>query len=555
MKYLVVFTCLILITACSSTDTVRQDDDKLVVQNKAPLQSSKNICLEAEVLAGDGQKHDPQDCETDHKEGVAELIHPLEPIKVPLPKTPSINTDVPSDIWDYIAQNLSLEIPENQSRLDAQKAWYLKHPTYMRRVANRARPFLHYIVEQLESQDIPLDIALLPIVESGFDPFAYSPGRAAGMWQFIPESGKRFGMPQNWWYDGRRDVIASTQGAINYLKFLHGMFDGNWMHALAAYNSGEGRVQRAIRKNQRKGKPTDFWSLDLPRETRAYVPKLLALADILRHGDKYNFKWPSIDNAPVLEVVDVGSQIDLAMAAEMAQLSLAELQALNPGYNQWATDPHGTHTMLLPIDKTEAFLQALSQVPPKERLRWERHKVRSGESIGKIASMYETTVNVIKSINELNSNTIYAGDYLLVPIALTDLSAYSLSTAQNSYHAGRSNESKVKITYTVRSGDSLWEIARDYGVSVSQLSRWNRMSKNDTLNVGKQLVVWTKNTGDSSANKRSLKYKVKKGDSLSEIANKFNVKVNDIVRWNALSKRAYLQPGQQLTLKVNVTQS
>ncbi len=546
MKYLYLFCLPVILSGCALTST---END---VSNNANTQ--KPLLLEVCEFSDKSNptEHDAQLCEN-RQEGVADLVHPEELVDVPLPETKPLLPSEPDDVWVRIANQLEFTIPEKQARLDAQKKWYLKHPDYMARVAKRARPFLYYIVEQLEENDIPLDIALLPIVESAFDPFAYSSGRAAGMWQFIPSSGKRFGMPQNWWYDGRRDVVASTQGAIDYLKYLNNMFDGNWMHALAAYNSGEGRVMRAIRKNKRLGKNTDFWSLDLPRETRAYVPKLLALADILKNAERYNFSWPQIDNAPVIEVVDVGSQIDLAMAAKMAGLSLAELQALNPGFNKWATAPDGPHLLVLPMDKVETFTIALNETPEESRLNWERHKVKRGESIGLIAQQYNTNIDVIKRINNIKGNTIYAGDDLLVPVALTELNAYALTAAQDSYHPNRNNDNKIKIYHTVKSGDTLWDLARAYDVSVSQLSRWNRMSRNDPLKLGKRLVMFSEE--EQSNNTRSLSYKVRRGDSLSLIASKFKVKVNDIVRWNGLSKNKYLQPGQSLKLKVDITKS
>lgn len=546
MKYLVLLSFVIFFSGCAVT----QDDEKV-----AELSPAEETCQHKVEQTINDTLGNIASCDS-KQEGIVEVIHPTEPIEVPLPEPAEVIDVAPDDVWLRIADGLEFDIPENQPRLESQKRWYLKHPGYMQRVATRARPFLHYIVEQLEAHDVPLDIALLPIVESAFDPFAYSSGRASGMWQFIPETGKRFGMPQNWWYDGRRDVVASTQGAIDYLTYLHNMFDGNWLHALAAYNSGEGRVQRAIRKNKRLGKDTDFWSLDLPRETRAYVPKLLALADMLKQADRYNFTWPSIDNAAVIEVVDVGSQIDLAMAAEFAELTLPELQALNPGFNKWATDPNGPHTLVLPIDKVSTFLVALNDTPEEKRLNWERHEVKRGDSIGKIAKIYNTNIDVIKRINKLTSNTIYAGDKLLVPVALTDMNAYALSAAQNSYHPGRSSQGRKKLTHKVKSGDTLWEISRIYNVSITQLTHWNRMARTETLSLGKELVIWTSDDEPEKAdNTRALTYSVRRGDSLSRIASKFNVSVNDILRWNALSKNNYLQPGQMLKLMVDITKS
>lgn len=280
-------------------------------------------------------------------------------------ETPEIITEVViTDVWERASAKFALTIPDD-ARVTAQKKWYLKHPEYMSRVVKRAKPFLYYIVEEIEKRDMPMELVLLPIVESAFDPFAYSHGRAAGMWQFVPATGKRFGMDQARWYDGRRDVIASTQGALDYLTYLNKMFDGDWLHALAAYNSGEGRVMRAIKSNKRAGKPTDFWNLSLPRETRAYVPKLLALADILKHKEEYAFAWPEVENVAVIKVVDIGSQVDLAFAADLAGLSLKELHGLNPGFNRWATSPEGPHRLVLPLDKADAFSQALAKIDQK----------------------------------------------------------------------------------------------------------------------------------------------------------------------------------------------
>ncbi|WP_395344205.1 LysM peptidoglycan-binding domain-containing protein [Ningiella sp. W23] len=562
MKLLFWIFLALVISGCSLTEAPDAESPELTTsqitdENKVTDLSSLEPCRINHETSGNQQKmaaggHEQEAC-IESQEGVAKLIHPTQEVDVPLPLPETIPAEVEANLWKYIAKNVSLEVPTGEPRLEAQKRWYLRHPDYMKRVSKRATPFLYYIVKELEANDIPLDIALLPIVESAFDPFAYSSGRAAGMWQFIPGTGKRFGMPQNWWYDGRRDVVASTQGAIAYLKYLHNMFDGNWMHALAAYNSGEGRVQRAIRKNKRAGKATDFWSLDLPKETRAYVPKLLALSDMLKNAENYNFKWPVIDNVEVIQVVNVGSQIDLAKAAQMANLTLPELQALNPGFNQWATNPQGPHRLVLPLDRAESFGLALNNTPENERLNWERHKIRSGESIGKIAKQYNTNVDVIRRINNIKGNTIYAGDHLLVPVALSELDAYALNAAQNLYHTSSNRSQQAKFTHTVQSGDTLWDIAGLHKVSVNDLARWNRMSTRDTLKLGKKLTVYQK--GSSTDSRRSVTYSVRRGDSLSLIASKFQVKVNDILRWNSLSKNKYLQPGQQLTLLVDITKS
>jgi membrane-bound lytic murein transglycosylase D len=555
MKFLMPIGLLVSLTACQIAPTITNVDapDPIEPLVQDSLLSIDNLKPCPGITETDGPSHN-DDCETSD-EGVIKVIHPTEEVDIALVEHDPIDPNSLNNLWEKIQYHLALPVPVNQARLDSQRDWYLRHPAYMQRVSKRARPFLFYIVERLNEENMPLELALLPIVESAFDPFAYSHGRASGMWQFIPGTGKRFGMKQTWWYDGRRDVIASTDGAIKYLKYLNKMFDGDWLHALAAYNSGEGRVMRAIKKNKRAGKPTDFWSLELPKETRAYVPKLLALADILKHQKDYNFNWPVITNAPVIETIDVGSQIDLAVAASMANLTIAELQALNPGYNRWATDPDGPHRLLLPIEKAQEFTEALAQTSNKERLNWVRHKVKSGESLGLIANKYATSINVIKQVNNLKSSRIYMNDYILVPVSLKDLDAYSLSVDQRLAKTQSIERANHKIEHKVESGDTLWDIAMAHKVNVRSLAKWNKMAPRDPLKIGATLVVWTDQVPVPDANSpvmRNLVYTVRSGDSLARIADRFKVKVADLTKWNKLSIKKYLQPGQKLKIRVDV---
>ncbi len=500
------------------------------------------------------------DCES-AKAGIIPITHPIETVEVAVAVPEEVLEAAAEveikDVWQRIRHQLNFEYEDN-SRIQAQRNWYLKHPSYMKRVAKRAKPFLYLIVEQLEQQNMPLELVLLPIVESAFDPFAYSHGRAAGMWQFIPSTGTRFGMKQTWWYDGRRDVMASTQGAINYLNYLVKMFDGDWFHALAAYNSGEGRVLRSIRKNRKAGKATDFWHLDLPKETRAYVPKLLALADILSNSEQYSFEWPSIENIPFTQQVNVESQIDLALAADMAGLTVKELHALNPGYNRWATDPDGPHTLLIPIDKVTAFTAELAKTDNKDRLNWVRHKVKSGDSLLKLAAKYHTTVDIISKVNKLKSNVIVVGKHLIVPVALKSLDSYSLSQEQRLAKTQSTKSGAYKLKHTVKSGDTFWDISREYKVNLRQLAKWNGMAPTDTLRPGKELVIWVNQVSsnqNSDGVMRSLTYTVRNGDSLARIAGKFKVKVSDLQKWNQSKLKKYLQPGQKLKIYVDVTQT
>lgn len=464
----------------------------------------------------------------------------------------------PEDIWDRIRAGYQLNLDIDRPRLSSQLRWYSSHPGYLDRVSKRGERYLFYIVEELEKAGIPTEIALLPIVESGFDPFGYSHGRASGPWQFIPSTGRIYGLDQTWWYDGRRDILGSTQAAIAYLTRLHKMFDGNWLHALASYNSGEGTVMRAIRKNKRAGKPTDFWSLDLPRETRAYVPKLIALAKIIKNPEKYNYETYFIPNKPYFDVVNIGGQLDLAQAAEMADISIDEVYLLNPGFNQWATSPDGPHRLLIPVSKAKKFRTKLAEIPNKQRVTWVRYTVKAGDNLLLVAKQHNTTVKVLQSVNKISSSLIRVGQELMIPVAGNDIDSYTLSSHQRllAKQSRAPNRNKIKVNYTVSPGDSLWQIARKYGTTSKTLARWNGMGLGDPLMPGKKLVVWLEPKKSKTSQRSVIKkvvYTIRSGDSLAKVANKFKVSVRDIQNWNPkVSSQKYVQPGDRVMLMINV---
>ncbi|UZE97880.1 lytic transglycosylase [Alkalimarinus alittae] len=474
-------------------------------------------------------------------------------------------TSSEQDLWDRMRRGFALDLAPNNPRFMNQLNWYKKHQRYLDRTTARSSRYLYHIVQETEKRGMPLELALLPVVESAFDPFAYSHGRASGIWQFIPGTGKAFGLKQDWWYDGRRDIVASTDAALTYLQALSNRFDGDWLLALAAYNSGGGTVSKAIRYNKKRGLNTDFWSLKLPKETRAYVPKLLAIARLIKEPEAFGLTLQSLPNEPYFDIVKVGSQIDLAQAAKMANITVEEIYLLNPGFNRWATSPIGPHRLLIPIANTENFKTALAALPSNQRLSWQRYTVKSGDSLIRIANKYNTTPAVIKQTNNLRSNMIRQGQKLLIPVAAKGNSYYAFS-AQNriekKQNAAPRGNSSSKIDYTVRSGDTLWDISRKYKVGVRSLARWNSMAPTDPLKPGKKLVIWTKSAPTvtasryappSRSNIRKIGYRVRKGDSLARIAGKFNVTVKQIVTWNNIDPKKYLKPGQKLKLHVDVT--
>lgn len=464
-----------------------------------------------------------------------------------------------TNAWERVRAGFSIDDIEDNPRLLAELNWYAKHQKYLDRVVERSGPFLHFVINETEKRNLPTELVLLPIVESAYQTFAYSHGRASGIWQFIPSTGKIYGLKQNWWYDGRRDVYASTQAALTYLEDLNKEFKGNWLHALAAYNSGSGTVRRAIRKNKKRGKPTDFWNLKLPKETQAYVPKLLALKRLIAKPEDYGITLNCVDDIPYFTAIDIKAQLDLAMAAEMADIGLDELYQLNPAFNHWATAPYGPHRLLIPVDHASTFETNLAQIPKSERIKWKRHKIKQGQTLSHIADRYSVSVSSLKRLNNLRSNSIRAGKHLVIPVSSRKLSDYNLTAYQRKKTLQNIRRSGHKVTHIVKPGDTFWDLSRQYKVKSHSIARWNGMAIRDPLRAGQKLVIWSKSPSASRASTHSgantiqrISYRVRNGDSLYLIAQKFNVAIRDLKRWNSFSSK-YLQPGQKIKLYVDVT--
>lgn len=447
-----------------------------------------------------------------------------------------------TDIWQALRQSFTLEDTTRQPEVRAQIEYLKKHPAYLQSFAVNARPYLYYILENLKKQDMPGEIALLPMIESNYNPFAYSKAGAAGLWQLMPGTGSGLGVKQNWWYDGRRGVISSTKAALTYLKYLHKFFAGNWILAFAAYDSGEGTVQRAVQRNQRFHRSTRFWSLALPRETQAYLPRLLALVSIIKYPRYYGVTLPYEPYQPYFETVDIPHQLDLTKAAKHAGMSYKDLLQLNPGHNRWATAPNGPKQLLLPIDMTATFLASQGLATDASKTTWHRHKVAPGESLSVIAHHYNTRVNLIKSINQLKSDTIKVGQLILLP-DVKQLPSNSIKQAQA--HANRLQRTIAsvgphKAVHVIQKNDSLSFIAKRYHVKESEIIYWNQLEGNKPLITGDNLIIW------QARAKKNSRYTVKKGDSLSTIAKRFHVSMNQLKQWNHLNKSGLIRINQQL---------
>lgn len=490
----------------------------------------------------------------------------------PRAKPSSGSPSEPYTLWARIRQGFMLDpaVIDNP-RIDQQRLAFANQPRYFELSSQRSRRYLHYVVEQLDARGMPLELALLPFVESSYNPLAYSSAHAAGLWQFIPSTGQLYSLRQDWWYDGRRDVTASTQAAIDYLTRLNELFDGDWLLALAAYNCGEGCVGRAIKRNESLGLPTDYWNLQLPRETMNYVPKLLALAQIIESPGLYGTVLPEILDEPYFVEVTVDTQLDLHKAAELAAVPTEEFMHLNPAFKRRVTAPTGPYQLLVPVANAEQFSAALAALPANERVDYHRYNVRRGDTLSQIAKRYQLSVSDIRQINDIAGNTIHVGQTLMIPRLSDGIPE----------PAGLSAIAAADFTYKVQPGDNLWAIARRHGVSVNNIKQHNGLSSAN-ISVGQQLsmpgtntlaasqstpaaggTVAARSTAERSVTARrpavrsasagepagrKVTYTVKTGDSLYSIARRHQVEVDNIRQWNRIGTT--LRPGQQLILHV-----
>lgn len=470
------------------------------------------------------------------------------------------------DLWERIRQGFSLD--RSNPKIAPDLAWFARNQDYLTRVMLRAERYLHYVVEQVEARGVPSELVLLPIVESAYQPFAFSHGRAAGLWQFIPGTGRLYGLKQNWWYDGRRDIHASTDAAISLLSDLHEQFDYDWELALAGYNSGPGTVRKAIERNIALRKGTDFWSLKLPEETRGYVPKLLAIAEIIADPARYGIELTPIRDEPYIARIELPEQIDLALAAELADVNVEELYLLNPGMNRWATDPVGPHVLMLPIDKAEQFKANFAALPKDQLVHWERHVAIKGDTVTSVADRFATSADLVRFINQVSGNRLRAGQQLVIPLTSPQANRSTLSASLRQLR-NEADEAPAEepATHRVGRGETLASIARKYDLKLKALAKANGLSPKAKVRTGTELVVELQPPAPSASAEpafspldrdlvvRKIGYKVRRGDSITKIAKRFSVNVADVRRWNNIKHSKGVRRGQPLTLFIDVTRT
>lgn len=455
--------------------------------------------------------------------------------------------DDSSNLWDKLRYSFKLEDEYQRPEVKNQVTWLMNHKNYLSLLGLHSKPYLYYILTEVQKRGMPGELALLPMIESTYNPFAYSNTGAAGLWQFTSGTGKNFGLKQNWWFDGRRDIYNSTNAALNYLAYLHRFFNGNWMLAIAAYHSGEGTVQRAV---NHKGS-SNFWSLNLPDDTHSYVPKLLALAKLIQSENAaVSSKLPYIPNTPYFTKIDVGTQIDLSNAAHLAGLSYPEFLKLNSGNNRWTTSPEAAHhDIVLPLDKVDLFVHNLEKIPESQR----------SNLLAKHAVEFDTDLEVIpeeakpQTINQTVRQAVQkdvAEDPVKKPVYASPVVSVSSQTA--------SKTSLHKVLHIVQKGESYSYLTQKYHVNEAQIRSWNHFSAQHPLQLGEKLTVWTANSvkwatashlpAHAKNQNTIVYYTIRVGDSLARIAQKYHVSLKKLMFWNTKLQPNHLKPGKKLVI-------
>ncbi len=457
-----------------------------------------------------------------------------------------------TDIWDRLRIGFAIDAP-NDPQIDVELRWYVDHPLFLENSLQRSGRYLFHILNEIERRQLPSELALLPIVESGFQAHAVSRSNAVGLWQFMSETGKDYGLQQTAWVDQRRDVIESTRAALDYLSTLAQQFNGDWALALAAYNGGPGYISRMCEANRAAGRGAGFLDLPLRNETRCYVPKLMALRRLVENPERYGLTLPDIPNAPYFTTVDVHGPIRLDLLAAVDNLSPDDVRALNGGYNGGNTPPGGPHRVLVPVDAAAQARQALATMPrvavtpstpggdlPQRRVQWRRHKVQAGETLTGLANKYRVSIAALRQANGLHTGVLRKDQDLLIPVA------YAADTRPGPSR-GCDGE---RVVHRVGPGETLWAIARRYQVDVARISACNPGLSGGRIAAGQTVSVYrpAEATAVADASRRHT-YTVRQGDTAWRIAQNFGVSLDQLQRWNDGLKTRPLQPGDRLTVR------
>ena len=428
--------------------------------------------------------------------------------------------------------------PQNNSEtINEQVLFYmnmhLKDIDKFKEYLNDSYYFMYFVIEELEKEQLPLELSLIPYIESNYDPFSISSSGAVGMWQFMPRTGRLYELNKTWWNEDRHDPYRSSQAAVGYLKYLYNRFGQDIYLTLAAYNAGPTLLDRRINQNKRRGLETDFWSLSLPNQTKEYVPKYVALKELVFNAEKYELLLPDIPNSPVVRRIKIPGQVEIITLSEFLDIKPELLYKLNAGYTKWASAPKDESIFYIPIDKYFLFESEANPFQDTNQINWISHVVESGDSLWALASKYDTEVQIIEQINFLNNDLLTIGSTLLIPLSKTPASNF--------------------IPYEmhiVSEGDTLWDIANTYNLQVSDLAKMNSIDERSYLQLGQQLTIGNKNIHRNiESKKRTIIYSIKQGDNLYKISELFDVTIKSIEEINDFSDDS-LMPGQIIKIAI-----
>ena len=442
---------------------------------------------------------------------------------------------IPSkNIWEYMFANN----PQNNSEtINEQVLFYmnmhLKDIDKFKEYLNDSYYFMYFVIEELEKEQLPLELSLIPYIESNYDPFSISSSGAVGMWQFMPRTGRLYELNKTWWNEDRHDPYRSSQAAVGYLKYLYNRFGQDIYLTLAAYNAGPTLLDRRINQNKRRGLETDFWSLSLPNQTKEYVPKYVALKELVFNAEKYELLLPDIPNSPVVRRIKIPGQVEIITLSEFLDIKPELLYKLNAGYTKWASAPKDESIFYIPIDKYFLFESEANPFQDTNQINWISHVVESGDSLWALASKYDTEVQIIEQINFLNNDLLTIGSTLLIPLSKTP-----------------TNNFIPYEMHIVSEGDTLWDIANTYNLQVSDLAKMNSIDERSYLQLGQQLTIGNKNIHRNiESKKRTILYSIKQGDNLYKISELFDVTIKSIEEINDFSDDS-LMPGQIIKIAI-----
>ena len=436
----------------------------------------------------------------------------------PIPLEVSEDILVYENVWDRIKDASTSE----QTNLDEKTLeyinTYLANPAQLDKLLEKGRYFIFFVLEELDRYRLPAELALLPYIESNYDPFSISASGAMGIWQFMPATARIYNLKDTWWYEQRHDPLVSSKAAVRYLAYLHNRFNKEITYTLAAYNGGPTRLEKQIKLNKRAGQPTNYENLKLPKQTKEYVPKFRAILELVLNADKYGINLPNFPNKKVLGSIELDGQVEILAFSEFAGLKPEFVYKLNAGYTKWASPPGDKTIFNIPVELEETLNLKKNQFIQTNQINWVTHKVSKGDSLWKIAEKFETEVNVLKKVNYLASNILSLNQELLIP----------LSNDQN----------QTFIPYQahiISEGDTLWNLGIQYKISPAEIAKNNGLRINSPLSIGKELNIGNKNIYRTiNSKKRTILYSVKQGHSLYRIADIFNIEISDIRNINEL---------------------